>query len=136
MSSEVTQKNSANRILVLDDEELLGWCICYELRGLGYEVHLANNLMSGQQALNFFQPHLIICDQNFPEGDCLDMLVRWNLKSEGIETVLITAYTPPSLTELKNANVRSCLSKPFEMKVLIDLVQEQFAHLDQAPISL
>ena len=115
------------RILVLEDEELLSWCIAYELRRLGYEVHVANNIKSGQEALQLFLPSLIICDQVFPDGLSLKMLSKWNESHEKTETILITAYTPPSALEMSNASTHICLLKPFEMKTLLGIIDDYFS---------
>ena len=113
-----------NRILVLDDEELLGWCICHELGLRGYVVELVATIASGREALRMFRPQLIICDLKFPEGDGLDLLRTRPFACKDTETILMTAYTPPCQTALKELNVRSCLTKPFEMKELMGLVEE------------
>ena len=125
-TNNANSKLESKRILVLDDEELLGWCICHELMKLGYDVQLADNLQSGKEALTVFMPHLIVCDQNFPEGDCLDTITQWHLPLKQIETIFITAYTPPSSKDMARVGAKVCLSKPFEMKTLVSAIENHF----------
>ncbi|MBC7661590.1 MAG: response regulator [Chitinophagaceae bacterium] len=116
----------AKKILLIDDEELLSWCISHELTNLGYEVRSAHDLNMGIKEFEVFKPHLIVCDQNLPDGRSLAMLNELKRRHPAYAAIIITAYTPPSKAEMIKIEAKICLSKPFPLKELTDIIDAHF----------
>lgn len=119
--------DSKKKILVIEDEDLLRWCIEFQLGSAGYDVRLAVDLKSADDVFQTFRPDLVICDQSLPDGKGLKLLKHWQEIHSAAGVILITAYTPPTLAEMRDGQVRVCLSKPFELNQLTSSVQLFFA---------
>jgi two-component system OmpR family response regulator len=106
---------NAARILLVDDEDLLSWCIEMELCAQGYYVRTASSLKMAREMLETFEPDLLICDQGLPDGWGLEFVKR--LKRP-IPVIMITAYTPPRAEDLDAVGIKLLLRKPFDLDVL------------------
>jgi two-component system alkaline phosphatase synthesis response regulator PhoP len=114
------------RIMLLEDEDVLGWCIAFELGRLGYEVVVALTIKAYLETLKTFQPDLIICDQDLPDGNALHSMKALRAVDLQSGCIMITAHSPPTASELKICGIRQCMSKPFEIQQLISHVEEFF----------
>lgn len=107
-------QNSA-RILLVDDEDLLSWCIEMELCAMGFQVRTASSLKIARETLETFEPDLIICDQGLPDGWGTEFVKR--LKRP-VPVIMITAFTPPRSEDLNAVGINKLLRKPFDLDVL------------------
>src|SRR5690349_5755318 len=87
------------RILLVDDEDLLAWCIGVELGAQGFDVKLADSVHSAQEVMKQFDPDLIICDQGLPDGWGTELLHQVG-EARKIPAIMMTAYTPPKPEDL------------------------------------
>jgi DNA-binding response OmpR family regulator len=110
------------RILLVDDEDLLSWCIEMELCAMGFQVRTANSLKQAREVLETFEPDLIICDQGLPDGWGTEFVKR--LKRP-VPIIMITAFTPPRSEILDAVGVNKLLRKPFDLEVLTSEVKKQ-----------
>ena len=116
------------QILLVDDEDLLSWCIEMELCALGFQVKTASSLQMAQTTLENFAPDLIICDQGLPDGRGTEFVQRFK---QTVPVIMITAFTPPRVEDLHAVGICKLLRKPFDLDVLTREVLSQLsaAHL-------
>lgn len=122
----ISDSDPPRRIVILEDEDVLGWCIAFELRRLGYDVLIESTIKACLNSLKTFRPHLIICDQDLPDGNALHSLRALRKVDLKSGCIMITAYSPPTQLELNVCGIRKCMSKPFEIQQLILTVEEFF----------
>lgn len=122
-SKEPFLQNSG-RILLVDDEDLLAWCIDMELCAMGFQVKTASCLKMARETLENFEPDLIICDQGLPDGWGTEFVKR--LKS-AVPVIMITAFTPPRSEDLNAIGIQKLLRKPFDLDVLTREVQQHLS---------
>ena len=65
-------QNEEIRILLVDDEDDVLEFLSYNIRKEGYQVHTANNGISGLKKAIEIIPHLIILDVMMPEMDGIE----------------------------------------------------------------
>jgi DNA-binding NtrC family response regulator len=88
----------ANKILVVDDEELVVWAFKENLTKHGYEIDTA---FSGKEALKKFKrisPDLVLLDMRLPDISGLEILKEIKETSPNTLVIIITAYS-----EIENA---------------------------------
>ena len=108
------------KILVVDDEEVVREMLRTLLETEGYEAILASN---GEEALRLAEsenPHLIILDAVMPERDGINTSValRGSEKTRAIPIILATGFAEV-LTEAVNAGIDDCVVKPFKLDRLM-----------------
>jgi two-component system, response regulator PdtaR len=110
------------RILVIEDDAVIGILIAEMLAGMGHEVcALETNEAGAVAAAARHRPELMIVDQQLREGNGASA-VRTILKSERIPYLFITGRSPdPDLS----ASV--VLRKPFRESELIDAMNRALA---------
>ncbi len=106
------------RIVLVDDEEILSWCIRIELMAQGYDVTSVGSQAEGREAIEAYHPDLVICDQGLPDGDGLSLMCEQPIADQHIPVIMITAFTPPPAQDLAAAGAQSCLRKPFDLEIL------------------
>ncbi len=110
-----------NRILIIDDEEMIRDMINEMLTPLGYEVELACDGEDGLQKVKEFSPDVILLDVTMPKLDGFGVLK--NLK-ENSETKIIPVVMITALNELQSRiraieiGVDDFLSKPLDIMEL------------------
>ena len=126
-SSDKSKLAHTNRILLIEDEDLIRDMVTVALEEEGYEVYTANN---GRTALNMLQspdfsrakliPDLIILDLMLPEVNGLDICRL--LRYQGDITPILVVSAKSSETDRVlglEVGADDYLSKPFSMRELI-----------------
>ncbi|MEL6927450.1 MAG: response regulator transcription factor [Cyanobacteria bacterium J06600_6] len=126
-ASEKSKLAQANRILLVEDENLIRDMVTVALEEEGYEVHSVNN---GRAALNILQssdfsrekitPDLIILDLMLPEVNGLDICRL--LRYQGNITPILVISAKSSETDRVlglEVGADDYLTKPFSMRELI-----------------
>ncbi len=126
-SSNKSKLAHTNRILLIEDEDLIRDMVTVALEEEGYEVYTANN---GRSALNMLQSHdfsraklipdLIILDLMLPEVNGLDICRL--LRYQGDITPILVVSAKSSETDRVlglEVGADDYLSKPFSMRELI-----------------
>ena len=126
-TSDRTKIARANRILLIEDEDLIRDMITVALEEEGYEVHTVNN---GRAALNILQspdfsrdkltPDLIILDLMLPEVNGLDICRLLRYQGD-ITPILIVSAKSSETDRVLGLEVGAddYLTKPFSMRELI-----------------
>jgi len=113
-----------NRILIVDDEEILAWSMETELKSLGAEVQSVATIKNGIESFNRFNPDLCICDIRLPDGSGMELLKKWRHEKIDIPIILITAHGAiESAIDALRLGAFDYLQKPFDMKNLVTAVK-------------
>lgn len=124
------------RILLVDDEELVVAVASEMLRTLGYEVV---SVQRSSEALEIFraQPnrfHLLITDQTMPDMTGMELAAEVLRVRPDIPIILCTGFSKENVREMAaTIGIRKILSKPFIMQELASSVRDA---LDQNRRSL
>ncbi|MEM8717882.1 MAG: response regulator transcription factor [Cyanobacteria bacterium P01_G01_bin.39] len=126
-ASDQSKLSQINRILLIEDEDLIRDMVVVALEEEGYEVHTASN---GRAALNLLQspdfsrnkltPDLIILDLMLPEVNGLDICRL--LRYQGDITPILVVSAKSSETDRVlglEVGADDYLTKPFSMRELI-----------------
>jgi DNA-binding NtrC family response regulator len=109
-----------NRILIIDDDELLVASLSDFLTGKGYEVHACH---SGQKGISNFektQPPVVLLDQELPDVMGLDVCRKLLEIDPTAKIIFITGYaTVRYAVDAMQAGAFNYLSKPFELDELL-----------------
>lgn len=115
------------RIVIADDESYLTQLVGEKLRRRGYVVFVAHDGQAGFDLAVSHLPDLVISDFQMPVLDGLKMCIRLRAKAETshIPVLMLTArghvLTPE---ELRRANIRGVLPKPFSARDLFAKMDE------------
>jgi DNA-binding NtrC family response regulator len=112
------------RILVVDDEPLIRWCIAETLGTAGYGITQAQDAASALQALaDTPEPDVILLDLRLPDSSDLSLLEKIRSIAPAAAVVIMTAFGTPEITsEALKLGVRGILTKPFDMQDLEHVV--------------
>jgi DNA-binding NtrC family response regulator len=112
------------RILVVDDEPLIRWCIAETLGTAGYGITQAQDAASALQALaDKPEPDVILLDLRLPDSSDLTLLEKIRSIAPAAAVVIMTAYGTPEITlEALKLGARGILTKPFDMQDLEHVV--------------
>src|SRR3990170_6451185 len=80
------------KILVVDDEQLICWTLEQHLTKTGFEVVTADSAEKGMELIADDPPDLLLLDNHLPDMSGLEMLEKLNVKERNIMVIMITAY--------------------------------------------
>jgi two-component system, NtrC family, response regulator AtoC len=112
------------RILIVDDEPLIRWCIAETLGTAGYGISQAQDAASALRALTDMpDPDVILLDLRLPDSNDLRLLERIRTIAPAAAVVIMTAFGTPEITsDALKLGARAVLTKPFDMKDLAHVV--------------
>ncbi len=79
------------KVLIIDDEVDLCLLVNNHLRKLGYAVSIAHSLKDGLLQLQLFTPHILLLDNNLPDGTGWSKAEEINSLFPGMTIILISA---------------------------------------------
>ena len=115
------------KILVVDDNKLLADCIKIILEGEDYEVRSANDGKEGYLEYLAFEPDLIITDLQMPSESGIELMRHIRIHDPHAKAIYMSADLEefrPLLEEEQMKYRVSCLSKPFSMSELTNLLSQ------------
>ena len=124
------------RIIIIDDQQAIIDSVTFVLGKKGINVV---GFQDGEEAIAYIKEQsyqgVLICDVQMPKIDGWDVVSR--IVEEGLHLNLVinmlTAVTdPPEKSESCTPYVYEYLTKPFNNKELIELVESSFGHLREA----
>jgi len=114
---------SKHRILLVDDDKGLLRLLSLRLSAAGYDITATE---SGEEALGLLpliQPHLIITDLQMNGMDGMSLFNQVHGRNPSLPVIILTAHgTIPDAVEATSRGVFSYLTKPFDSKILLELV--------------
>ena len=120
-----TPVQSPKRVLVVDDEPTIRELIADALREFGYQIETAPNGAEALEIMHRWLPDAIVLDLMMPRlnGDAFAELVRLNPAFAAVPVLLVTAAYGAQESAAR-IGARACLTKPFELDRLVELVGE------------
>jgi two-component system, NtrC family, response regulator AtoC len=112
------------RILIVDDEPLIRWCIAETLGTAGYGITQAQDAASALRVLaDMPDPDVILLDLRLPDSSDLRLFERIRTIAPAAAVVIMTAFGTPEITsEALKLGARAVLTKPFDMHDLEHVV--------------
>jgi two-component system response regulator GlrR len=118
-------KSIGSKILIVDDDPSLLRLIGIRLSAAGYQVESAENAKIALGRLESFHPQLVISDLKMEGMDGMALFEQIRAKHPHIPVIIMTAHgTIPDAINATKQGVFSFLTKPFESKELLDIVQQ------------
>jgi len=108
------------RILIVDDEPLIRWCIAETLGTAGYGISQAQDAASALRVLTDVpDPDVILLDLRLPDSSDLRLLERIRTIAPAAAVVIMTAFGTSEITSnALKLGARAVLTKPFDMQDL------------------
>jgi signal transduction histidine kinase len=106
--------DDSERILIIDDEQIVLDSCRRILRGTDYELKTASNGNQGLKLVEEFEPDLVFVDLKMPGVSGFDVLERIRETDPTVVTIVITGYaTVSSAVEAMKKGAYDFLPKPF-----------------------
>ncbi|HLE42258.1 MAG TPA: sigma-54 dependent transcriptional regulator [Nitrospirota bacterium] len=105
------------KILVIDDEQLIRWTLEQHLTKGGYEVSTAESAEKGMDLIADDPPDLLLLDNHLPDMSGLEMLEKLNVRERNIMVIMITAYgMVETAVKAMKLGAYDYISKPFNIE--------------------
>jgi DNA-binding NtrC family response regulator len=123
----IQPQTRAERIMIVDDEEMIVLAMRKYFEGLGYEVHSANELEEAQALMSNYEYALVIADLRLTgiggvEG--LEIVSDVHQKCANTRVILLSAYgTPDVERESYSRGVDAFLHKPKAMMEIANVAR-------------
>ncbi len=116
-------KNSAQRILVVDDEPLIRWSVAETLGAAGYEVLEAGDAAQAVRQFLDGAPDVVLLDLQLPDSRDLGLLSLMRSVAPAMPVVLMSAFVTPEVEQdASGLGAAHVLKKPFDLDGLVKLV--------------
>ena len=115
--------NPSIRVLLVEDAPFLRYAFGRLLRLHGFEVHEATDGRAALEALEFFEPQLIVTDMMMPVMDGIELIerLRSNPKTAALPILAMTAdASEQAECRAREAGAVDFLPKPVDMPTLLD----------------
>lgn len=123
------------RILVVDDDENLGWVLQTQLEDMGYAVTTAPNGHQAMAAIEKDPPALVLTDLRMPGLTGMELLDRIHSEYPEVPVVIMTAFgTIQSAVQAMRAGAYDYLTKPIdgeELGLVVSRVLEHFRLVEE-----
>ena len=106
------------RVLVVDDDEMLGDSLATALESLGHRVRIAHTAAAGRQLARDTDPEVVVVDLGLPDADGLELLREIRDQSAVPILVLTGSVEPARRVEALDAGADDFLGKPFRLAEL------------------
>jgi DNA-binding NtrC family response regulator len=119
------KKSAPGRVLVVDDEPLVRWCVAETLGARGYEVLETGDAAGATQVFvdDGDAADVVLLDYRLPDSNDLKLLSTLRRLAPHAAIILMTAYWTRELAERAgHLGAFLVLAKPFEMNELAPLV--------------
>ncbi|MDI6740841.1 MAG: response regulator, partial [Candidatus Edwardsbacteria bacterium] len=123
----IFRAGGAERILLVEDEDLIREMASQLLAGLGYRVHACRN---GREAVAWFAAHhaetdLVILDMIMPEMNGPEALAAMRQTAPGVKVLLSSGFSPEGeVREMLAGGVAGFLQKPYRLAELADKIKK------------
>src|SRR5690242_3839973 len=87
----MSERRTKDKVLVVDDEQMIRYTLTVALRNWGYTVVEAGSVAAGLAAFDAELPNMVLLDINLPDGSGLDALRQIKQRDADAIVVMITA---------------------------------------------
>jgi DNA-binding NtrC family response regulator len=121
------------RILVVDDEEIVGKRLLFALKSTGYDVEVFVDPKAALARLAEQEFDIVVTDVRMQEVDGIQILEAVTKQSPGTKVVLITAYATIEVArEALAKGVFDFIPKPFKVSEFLDVIAKAAAETGAA----
>lgn len=111
-------------LLIVDDEKLMREAIAVDFKRNQFNVLLASNGQEAFELVKSSKVDVVLSDLRMPNGDGLELLKNVRQFNPFIPVVMfITGYVDVSAEQAYDQGVDAILAKPFNRKMLMDIVR-------------
>jgi DNA-binding response OmpR family regulator len=117
------------RVLIVEDEADLAWVEQFNLESAGYEVRVAMEGRAAIEALDAFEPDVMVLDLMLPHVNGWSVLEKTSAMSDERRPKVIVVSAVAGAGDQVHPGemgIGSFLAKPFDMDELVRLVGETF----------
>jgi DNA-binding response OmpR family regulator len=117
------------RVLVVDDETLIGEIVADLLASDGYVVDTAANGSEALELIHRWHPDAVVLDMMMPEVAAWDFLARYSADTvcHGLP-VAVLATTLTTEVGLEEVGVSAVIPNPFDLQHLLETIQALIKH--------
>ncbi|MEZ6244069.1 MAG: response regulator [Phycisphaerales bacterium] len=122
---------SGERVLVIEDEELVATALLSRLTAMGYEVEWADRAALGLERLRAWAPACVLLDLRMPEMDGFEVLRRLRLENlPGTPPVIVVSanYQEGARRQALDLGAAAFVGKPYKAS---DLLREVRRVIDE-----
>lgn len=129
LTKQRVEKIMANKILIVDHDELMTEVMYYILTGSGYDVITTTRADHIFNSIRTDHPDLIILDVTLPGMDSLDLcrLLKLNKETKTLPVIICSDNDNIENSLNQKGGPDDVLHKPFGMSSLIEKVEYQLA---------
>lgn len=112
------------RIVLVEDDQLIGEAISYRLRANGYHVSLATDAAAAADCLLTAPPDIVLMDINLPDDNGISLAARMRLLRTTVEVpiIFVTASRNPEYRQRAEALGIQLLEKPLQASELLEAI--------------
>lgn len=113
------------KILVVDDENLIRWTLEQHLVKEGYDVMTVESAEKGLTLILEDPPDLVLLDNRLPEMSGLEMLEKLNVQERGLMVIMITAHgMVETAVKAMKLGAYDYISKPFNLDEITFVIRK------------
>jgi CheY-like chemotaxis protein len=122
----MTRAVVSKTILVVEDNPDAREMVSVVLTSAGFSVRTAGDGQEALDAVEDWQPDLIITDIQMPKVDGIEMIkrIRNRFKSKAVPIVVMSAITSAATQEALDAGANESAPKPMQVRLLLNLVRQ------------
>lgn len=125
---KATDSMNDNRLLIVDDDQDTCANMSDILTNCGYSVDVACDERGGLDLLKLYPYRLALLDLNMPDTTGVELFQRMRQLHQGIEGVLVTAFSSTKTTnEALAAGFKQVVEKPVEISTLLRVIEQALA---------
>jgi DNA-binding response OmpR family regulator len=114
-----------HKILIVEDESLIGWSMANALGRAGYEPEVVDCGEDAVKKVTAGGYDLVISDFRLPRMDGLDLAARLKLVSHTLPVVMISSHEELGASEIDpSRGIDYVIEKPFNLNEIVALVGE------------
>lgn len=126
---------SKARILIVDDDPSLLKLLSMRLGAAAYEVETASDARSALSKLPQCKPQLVITDLRMEGMDGLSLFEEIKKRFASLPVIILTAHgTIPDAITATRKGIFSYLTKPFDARQLLSIIEEALAQSAPIPV--
>lgn len=128
--TQMAEKSPRLRVLIVDDEPLIRWCLAETLSDCGHSILEAGDGDAAVRALaDGAEPvDVILLDYHLPDSNDLNMLSTVRRMAPNAVVIVMTAFgTPEVVKGALDLGAYRVLPKPFEVHEIAELVLQAYA---------
>lgn len=116
--------NNRTKVLVVDDDKDMGWCISEALTHLGFDVETVTSSYDACEALDQKKFDVVVSDINMPEVNGLEFSKLLMEAKHQLPRIAMTGNGAMLESDFKEAGFQGFLFKPFGPNELLAAIQK------------